>query len=880
MNAFPVAVLRLKAPSGAKSGVHPVQAGMPLPAGFARARKDLRLVTHEGRTIPCDIDPLLSWPDGSFKWVRLRFLVRWEGDESEREFRLASTEGLASPLPPTPFMVEQKENQIQVHTGTALFTLDRRELFPFRQVNVARQDLLRESVQAPVLLRDARGRSYRLQLEDLHSEYDGRLWHVLEWRGHLRDAWGRRFCRAFGSISFFAGTALSRIEITLWNSEAARHPNGLWDLGDPGSRCFRSFTMPFPLSEIQPWRSTLSLNPDAESLTCPDAGCVHQSGSGHDNWESLAHVDRLNRVTPQFRGFRYSTGKSPETKTGEGDRANPALWMDSGEFQAAFALEDFWQRFPSRLSVSGADVGVEPFPEADGQEFELQGGERARFVIWADFAPEARHASGALPAARQPLLAVPDAHWVAASQAIPHLRPCQQAKDPLTASLLEAALEESSGLFSLREKFQEFGWRNFGEVPADHEKQHYNGKREFISHYNNQYDLVLSFLHRFLQGGDTRWLQLGRDLALHVENHDIYHTKKDKSAYNGGYFWHTAHYMHAGTATHRTFSRRAVETGSLPPGFGGGPSNEHNYTSGLALYHLLSGDSNLKNTVLDLAAWVENMQNGDLTPFRFLARGKTGLATCTRHLEFQGPGRGAGYSINACLDAYILGEDRRWLVLAEEFIATCIHPHDNPEAMGLLHREDRWSYVVFLQILGRYLEEKRSLREFDAPFWYARESLLAYARWMARREYPYLDKPEELEFPTSAWAAQEFRKPAVFALAARFGPAEDAPGFSERAAFFLRRAREDLQKFEDRASVRNLAIVLYCLPVLEAWESDDRWNLGLVPPRRSTFTSRRELLPQKIVARHRAKRILSTGGLAGLVYLAGYIRKRMDEAEG
>ena len=46
------------------------------------------------------------------------------------------------------------------------------------------------------------------------------------------------------------------------------------------------------------------------------------------------------------------------------------------------------------------------------------------------------------------------------------------------------------------------------------------------------------------------------ELAAHVVDIDLYHTTQDKSAYNGGMFWHTYHYGDADTATHRTFPSR------------------------------------------------------------------------------------------------------------------------------------------------------------------------------------------------------------------------------------------------------------------------------------------------------------------------------------
>ena len=48
------------------------------------------------------------------------------------------------------------------------------------------------------------------------------------------------------------------------------------------------------------------------------------------------------------------------------------------------------------------------------------------------------------------------------------------------------------------------------------------------------------------------WWCLADDLAGHVTDIDLYHTTRDRAAYNGGYFWHTQHYQAGG---HRHASR-------------------------------------------------------------------------------------------------------------------------------------------------------------------------------------------------------------------------------------------------------------------------------------------------------------------------------------
>ena len=87
--------------------------------------------------------------------------------------------------------------------------------------------------------------------------------------------------------------------------------------------------------------------------------------------------------------------------------------------------------------------------------------------------------------------------------------------------------------------------------------------------------------------------------------------------------------------------------------------------------------------------------------------------------------------------------------------------------LQLLDAENRWSYTVFLQTLGKYLDYRADRGLVDERYAYARDVLLNYARWMAEHERPYLERPEQLEFPNETWAAQDIRKAAVFEFAAR-----------------------------------------------------------------------------------------------------------------
>ncbi len=263
------------------------------------------------------------------------------------------------------------------------------------------------------------------------------------------------------------------------------------------------------------------------------------------------------------------------------------------------------------------------------------------------------------------------------------------------------------------------------------------------------------------------------ELAYHVRDIDIYNTDADKSAYNHGLFWHTYHYVDADTGTHRSYPKN----GRIPPDGkpvpGGGPGSEQNYATGLMLHYFLTGDEASKAAAIGLAQWVIDMDDGHKTVFRWLSTADTGLASASRSPDFHGPGRGSANSVSALLDGHRLTGDAKYLRKAEQLIRRVIHPRDDVTRMvGLIRdgkvcidAENRWFYLMFLQSLAKYLDYKAERDELDENYAYARASLLHYTRWMAEHEYPYLDRPEILEYPTETWPAQDMRKSEVFDLA-------------------------------------------------------------------------------------------------------------------
>src|SRR5260370_22542434 len=149
-----------------------------------------------------------------------------------------------------------------------------------------------------------------------------------------------------------------------------------------------------------------------------------------------------------------------------------------------------------------------------------------------------------------------------------------------------------------------------------------------------------------------------------------------------------------------------------------------------------------------------------------------------------------------------------FLQKVEQLIRRCIHPADDIDARSLVDSERRWSYTVFLQALGKYLDYKIEREELDWRYAYGRASLLHYARWMAEHEYPYLEKPEILEYPTETWVAQDMRKSDVFKFAAKHATGEERARFLERSEFFFVYVTRTLMGMKTRTLARPVGIML------------------------------------------------------------------------
>ena len=603
---------------------------------------------------------------------------------------------------------------------------------------------------------------------------------------------------------------------------------------------------------------------------------ITQQSSGGKNPHSPNHINR-HLKTP-FGRVGYDA-----TNFTQGKRATPIVTVSDGENFLGVTMPEFWENFPKRIRVENDAIYLDLFLD----ETELQGGEQKTHTFYISHGRD-NITEEPMVWCRSPALCYADPEWYAASGAIPYLTP--KANDPNATylSLVDQAIEGDDTFLHKREVIDEYGWRNYGDIYGDHEATRHQGPTPLISHYNNQYDCVLGFAIQFLRSGDRRWWDQMIACANHTCDIDVYHTEQDKAAYNGGLFWHTYHYADADTSTHRSYPKSLTkatqdsqqtnmeelgETAKVLQksyAVGGGPSASHNYNAGLALAYHLTGNLQYQETAIGLADFVINMENPSTTPFRFLSREYTGLATESGGGGYHGPGRASANSVNALLVGYQLTSHPHYLSKAEQIIRRVSHPKQNLDKLDLLNAELRWFYTMYLQALGNYLDLKIEVNQLDEHYAYGQLTLLHYARWMAKHERPILDTPEKLQYPNETWAAQDMRKVEVFQYAAKHTVGDEKQIFLDKAEEFFRYVERTLDGFETKSLCRPVVLMMN-FGWSHAWWQKHPETQAPTPDNTVSdddFGEWNMFVPQKQIAIKRAKMIILVGGLLALAFIA------------
>lgn len=197
--------------------------------------------------------------------------------------------------------VLEEPDRLVVDTGAAEFVMSRHAFGPIAAVTMDGVEVI-SPAGMHTALRLVDGRRGDAVVDHVVVEAAGTIRTDVVIEGSFRC--GKRVLpvRFKARLAFFSGSACVRAEFMVRNPEPARHPGGLWDLGDPGSFVFEDLSIHVPVAaparELE-WHAEDPLRSERGAF---GRFCLYQDSSGGENWDSPNHVDGAGKPTVSFRG--------------------------------------------------------------------------------------------------------------------------------------------------------------------------------------------------------------------------------------------------------------------------------------------------------------------------------------------------------------------------------------------------------------------------------------------------------------------------------------------------------------------------------------------------------------------------------------------------
>ena len=788
--------------AGISRHLEPIDFGIPFAKGELTNIQNLQLIDADKNVINANFKISAYWPDNSIRWLLVTAQISLAGG-TNCELSLRHQENAVNNG--NPFMLEELEGAFHIKNENLSYQINQSKLALIDEltINAKTSPLVSSQIQLidtnDTVMPVAALNTSIIDKQDLFIKVGQ--------NGQFLHADGNPAARFNSEITLYRFSSLIEWQFTIHNPKAAEHQNGLWDLGDPGSFMFKQLSLELELQELKNVILEIESDKKYEYSDIQDLS-LYQASSGGDNWDCNNHVLADGEVKLEFCGYRLTQNSKV---LAEGKRTDPIIYLNGQDNNIAIYMQHFWQNFPSRFEFNNNQCSVQLFPACYAKGHELQGGERKTFRVYIDLNADEE----SLRFARAPLRPELSEKTYCTAELNLHLSD-SESPDSELQSIINEGIKSDNNFFIKREAIDEYGWRHFGDLYADHETDYLTEPEVFISHYNNQYDAIRGFARQYMLSGDERWYELMDDLARHVTDIDIYHTIDDRDEYNNGLFWHTDHYRQAETATHRTFSskQKIYERNSYPPG--GGPGSEHCYTTGLLLHYFMTGYEPSKQAVFQLSNWMHCLMESSDSIFGYLLGIKNKQLPLFKKLiageevpRFKYPlSRATGNYINNLIDCYWLSLDNSYLDQVYKIIRETAHPNENIALRNLQKVESKWSYLVFLQSVTRYLDVLRIISQTEHNgFIYARDLLLTYADWILEHEEFYLSKPDSLEHPNHTWTAQEIRKADILYAAAFYCP-EKKQDYENRADYFQDYVENTLSAEATRSYTRILVLLM------------------------------------------------------------------------
>jgi len=207
-------------PLGVDRPQYPVTMGVPFPQGVLKSMENLSLQA-DGNALPLQARTMLTWPDGSIKWVLLDFQRDLIGSEKNPCNLSFGEDVKAGPAPKQRIEVTRTEAGFKISTGPLTFVVARDGVLPLESVSLQGRAILPAgAIQSGVKVD---GVSYKLKaIEKPILEETGPLRVVLKADGKAFAEDGNTSFDVTTRIYAYAGQTMLRIYFTLTNKIPVR----------------------------------------------------------------------------------------------------------------------------------------------------------------------------------------------------------------------------------------------------------------------------------------------------------------------------------------------------------------------------------------------------------------------------------------------------------------------------------------------------------------------------------------------------------------------------------------------------------------------------------------------------------------------------------
>lgn len=451
----------------------PIATGVPFPQGALASAGQVRL-TRDGAEVPAQVSVSGYWPDGSVKWI----LVRFSADAPAKGEATYGLEfgGEVRPSPWQGASALRTDEGVEIDTGAIQVLVDERGGIsgPFGP----------EAGATDTFIRDAAGAEFRTSLgtAELTIEEEGPARVVVKTSGHAVSADGERSFLIEQRVMAYHGAAFVRVHHTFLHDL----PETWADIGE--------IALETPLA-AEGWTVLLE---DGTASVGSGAPPVWQRTA--DEYLDAAGAVREGRLTGTL--------------------------LPEGTAAGAVAVREAWQQYPKGFQAAPGKVAVHlapPFDEGfyDQFPFEKEGNQlyyyllngRYRFrqgmaktheVLLSFGPPDRRGEVCAL--FQRPLLATAPPAWYCNSKAFYAVAP----RDMGRFRAYEEAMDRNMRLYlQTRERQRDYGLMNYGD---------WFGERG-ANWGNMEYDTPHVFLLEYIRSGNPDAFFLAE--AAEIHNRDI-----------------------------------------------------------------------------------------------------------------------------------------------------------------------------------------------------------------------------------------------------------------------------------------------------------------------------------------------------------------------